>query len=328
MIIGIVGSGAIVKTIVKVWSSFDDIKVGALWCRAEDEAVGRQLAQENDIARVYTDYDQFLADPSFDVAYIGLVNSLHYYYSLRALEAGKSVVCEKPFTSTGAQARKLLEVAQEKQLFVFESVLPWARENYYEIKRQLPEVGNIKMLRVNISQYSSRYGKYLEGVVLPAFDPQLDGGALYDMGVYSVHWVMGLVGRPKKVVYYPNKGFNGIDTSGALVMDYGTFEAVCTTAKDSTSPSECVVQGDKGYIRIPADPATAKDVTLVRNGQEAQVIDVASLGESFSDIWRRILPIYEQGDRKACYAFMEKVIEVMEVMEEARKSAGIRFSCD
>ena len=110
---------------------------------------------------------------------------------------------------------------------MFESILPWYSDNYDAIRENLAKVGDIRMIQVNFSQYSRRYQSYKEGKVLPVFDPQLDGGALYDLGVYSVHWVMGLVGIPQRTVYFPNIGYSGVDTSGTLVMDYGTFQAVC-----------------------------------------------------------------------------------------------------
>ena len=328
MNIGIVGSGMIVNVILDTWAAFDDIAAKAIWCREQDQETARKIADAHGIPRVYTSYEEFLADDSFDFCYIGLINSLHYEYSLRALEAGKSVVCEKPFTSTRAQAEGLLSVAREKGVFVFESILPWYQENYEEIRRRLPELGDIRLVQASFSQYSRRYEAYKQGTVLPVFNPRLDGGALYDMGTYSVHWVMGLFGVPRDVVYLPNLGYNGIDVSGVLVLDYGSFKAVCMTAKDSSSPNRCVIQGDGGYLVQPTEPARCEDITLTRNGCDPELVDVEPLGEGFSCIWRSITKAVAADDREASYKLLERVIEVMGVMETARKKAGITFSCD
>ncbi|MCI8294082.1 MAG: hypothetical protein HFH53_11225 [Hespellia sp.] len=211
---------------------------------------------------------------------------------------------------------------------MFESILPWYSDNYDAIRENLAKVGDIRMIQVNFSQYSRRYQSYKEGKVLPVFDPQLDGGALYDLGVYSVHWVMGLVGIPQRTVYFPNIGYSGVDTSGTLVMDYGTFQAVCSTAKDSQSPGRCVVQGDEGYILMESHPGECHRISLKENGKDAVELDRIPLGEPFANVYKRILPIVESDGYDTCYAMMEKVIEVMQVMEEARKNAGIQFSCD
>lgn len=328
MNIGIVGSGMIVNVIIDTWKALDGISATAIWCRPQDEENGRNLAAAHGIANVYTDYDEFLADPSFDFVYIGLINSLHYEFSLKALKAGKNVVCEKPFTSTRAQAEELLSVAREKGLFVFESILPWYQANYYEIKRRLPELGDIRLVQVSLSQYSRRYAAYKEGTVLPVFNPQLDGGALYDMGTYSVHWVMGLFGVPEKIEYLPNLGYNGIDVSGVLVLDYGTYKAVCITAKDSSSPNRCVIQGDEGYLVLPTEPARCEGIQITPNGKEPESVDIEKLDEGFICIWKSIASMVASNDKDGCYALLEQVIDVMGVMEQARKAAGIVFSCD
>ena len=327
MKLGVVGSGSIVRVVLELWKKLD-IEVGALWCREQDLDQGCSLKEEFRIPVVYTDYGEFLADDSYDTVYVGLVNSLHFEYSLGALEAGKHVVCEKPFTSTAAQARKLIDTARGNNLFVFESILPWYQENYREIRRRLPELGDIKLVQCSLSQYARRYAAYLEGTVLPVFDPMLDGGALFDMGTYSVHWVMGLFGVPKDVFYHANLGYNGIDVSGVLVLDYGSFKAVCMTAKDSSSPDRCIVQGDKGYLLQPTEPARCEGINIVLNGQEPKAVDIEKLEDGFTCIWKSIAQTMADRDFEGSYALVEQVAEVIDVMERARKNAGIRFSCD
>ena len=123
----------------------------------------------------------------------------------------------------------------------------------------------VKLVQCNYSQYSSRYPDYLKGVVLPAFDPAFSGGSLFDINIYNVHFVCGLFGKPASVEYFANKGFNGIDTSGVLVMNYPEFIAVCVGAKDSQSPSHATVQGINGYIKLTSAPNTSRSVELCIN---------------------------------------------------------------
>ena len=328
MRIGIVGSGMIVRVIADVWGQMGTVEAVALWCREESAERARALAQECGIGRVHTDYDEFLASDDFDVVYVGLVNSAHYEYAKRALLAGKSVVCEKPFTSTGAQAAELLAIARERGLFLFESILPWYQRNYWVTRDHVAELGRIKLVQVNFSQYSRRYERYLEGTVLPVFDPQLDGGCLYDIMTYSVHYVMGIFGTPADVAYFPNRGFNGIDLSGVLVMDYGDFKAVLSSAKDSSSTPFCIIQGDAGHIHTHSEPGKVEGVELYLRGRKPQKLDVEECGEPFHHIWEKVVRVVEAGDVDGCLAMTEQVVAVMEVMEKARRGAGIRFSCD
>lgn len=328
MKIGVVGSGMIVSYILKDWEQFENIEATAIWCREQDKENASLIANEHDISNVYTSYEDFLNDDSFDFVYIGLVNSLHYEYSKKALLAKKSVICEKPFTSSVAQARELVDIAKEKGIFIFESCLPWYSDNYEEIKKLLPEIGNIRLVECSFSQYSRRYESYQNGIVLPVFDPKLDGGALYDLGVYSIHFIMGLFQSPTNVQYFPNLGFNGIDTSGVLVMDYGNFKAICTTAKDCDAPSRCVIEGDKGYIFMDSQPSSIEKITLRLNGQSPMRKDVVENEEGFRSVYKKIEKIVEANDFDTSYAMIDNVVNVMQVMETARKSAGIQFSCD
>ena len=120
MKLGIVGNGMIVKTVLNELKD-TDIEATALWCRSEER--GRPVAAEFGIEKVYTDYDAFLKNDSYDFVYIGLANSAHYEYTLQAIRAGRNVILEKPFTSTYEEARQLVEEAKERGVILFEAML-------------------------------------------------------------------------------------------------------------------------------------------------------------------------------------------------------------
>jgi len=324
MKLGIVGNGMIVKGALSSLSC-TDIEVRALWCRNEEK--GKPLQEEYGFEKLYSDYDAFLADESFDTVYIGLPNGLHYEYAKKALEAGKHVIVEKPFTGCYAEASELFGIAEEKGLFLFEAIMSRYSKNYEEIVKHLDEIGDLKLIRCNYSQYSSRYDAYLEGKVLPAFDPEAAGGALYDINVYNVHFVTGLFGKPKFSYYMANTGFNGIDTSGILLMDYGMFKAVCVGAKDSASESGIVLQGTKGRIEIPNRPGIVKDVTVVKDDGNT-VIDVQVMDDPMRIEFERINDVIDRGDCAAARLWMNSTLNAMYVLEEARADIGLVFPCD
>ena len=329
MKVGIVGSGMIVRYILEDWKSFPgEVEAAAMWCREQDLESAEKLAEDCGIAKVYTDYEEFLKDDGFDFVYNGLVNSFHYEFSKKALLAGKSVVCEKPFTSTFAQAEELLDIAKEKGLYLFESILPWYRVNYEAIRNRISDVGEVKLVEACYTQYSRRYDMYKQGTVLPVFSPELHGGCLYDIMTYSIHWIMGLFGEPEDAKYYPNIGYNGIDTSGVLVMDYGNFKAVCISGKDTASENRCVIQGDNGAIVLHGSPSDCEDIWFNEHGKEAVCIDKEKPLPMFRDVWKVIIETVKNGDREKCLAMTEKVTSVMKLMENVRIDAGICFSCD
>lgn len=325
MKLGMMGSGMIVSMALNVIKKIDGITCAALWHRQAESEAAAKLQEAFAVPRLYTDMDAFLADPSFDTVYVGVINSLHYPYTKKALLAGKNVICEKPFMSDGRQAREMIGLAEEKGLFLFEAILSRYDPNHEAIRQNLSQLGAVKLIQCNYSQYSSRYDRYRQGIVLPAFDPHFSGGCLYDINVYCVHFVIGLFGRPQSVHYFANIGPNGIDTSGVLLLDYGDFKAVCCGAKDSNSPAVYMVQGEEGYIRLDNRPGVREQVTLVKNKQEPVRINVDEGDDQMGTEFRTIASIIETKDYDRARRYLQTTLEVMEVMEQARLQAGIHF---
>lgn len=325
MKIGIVGNGSIVQTALE-HLKIANIQVTALWCRNEEK--GKPLCTQYNLKQ-YTLYEQFLADDSYDTVYIGLVNSLHYEYTLKAIEAHKHVIVEKPFTSRYGETIDLIAAAQENEVMLFEAMMSRYSKNYAAIIPHLDEIGDLKLIRSNFSQYSRRYSAYLDGKVLPAFDPNLSGGALYDINVYNMSFTVGIFGSPRSVQYFANKGFNGIDTSGTAVMEYDGFKAICTGAKDSDSPCFTVLQGTKGYIEIPCKTGFVKNVTLHLNGSsETKILDVADESNPMAEEFLAIQKVIDEEDWNQEATWLIRTKQVMAVLDQARVSASIHFTAD
>ena len=188
MNIGILGTGSIARTMAAEFA-----KVPAFRCEAvcsRQQATGEALAQQFGIPKVYTDYDAMLADPDIELVYIATPNSLHYAQTKAALLAGKNVLCEKPFVPTVAEADELIALAKEKHLFLFEAITTAHHPNYALAKQYLDDIGSLRIVSCTFCQYSSRYDALLSGQVPPVFDPACCGGALMDLNLYNVHFVV------------------------------------------------------------------------------------------------------------------------------------------
>lgn len=323
MKLGIVGNGMIVQSALEHLQEAH-IEAPALWCR--NEAKGRPLQEKYGFV-LYTDYDAFLADESFDTVYIGLINSLHYVYALKAIEAGKNVIVEKPFTSRYGETVRLIEEAEEKGVLLFEAILSRYSKNYMSLIPHLDELGDLKMITGNYSKISSRYEQYQRQEVLPAFSLEDSGGALYDINVYNVHFVVGMFGSPRSVQYLANKGFNGIDTSGVLFMDYDGFKSVCIGTKDSTSPCGTILQGTNGYIEIPGRPGVIGKMTLHINGKDPVSIGQEE-GNPMVNEFLAIQKVIDEKDASQTAIWLVRTKQVMSVLDQARVSAGIHFAAD
>lgn len=314
MNIGVIGSGFIVDIFCKNSSMYKELNLYAIWGRHEDK-----IRRFNNFTKYYTDLDSFLNDKKIDVVYIALPNSLHFEYALKALKANKHVMLEKPFCTNIKDAKTLINLAKKKKLFLFETIMTIHSPKYIEMKKYIDKIGSIKMIDINFSQYSRKYEKFLNGIVLPAFDYQLARGALMDLGVYSIHFVCGLLGKPKNVVYYPNIK-RKIDTSGVLIMDYGPFKATLISSKDTRANSYALIQGDKGCLRLNSTTSRCSSFDYIQNdGTIKSFVGEDSEFVGWKYLYGDIIKILKKKDYKTCYKLLNNTLIVQKVLEDARK---------
>lgn len=327
MKIGVVGAGVIVQDCLSALETIEDIEIIALWSLYNEVEKANRIMDRYHIKTLYTEYKDMLCDDQIDMVYLGIVNSMHYAFAKEALLAGKNVICEKPFTATVNEALELQKIAKEKSLFLFEAMNTLYLPNYLELKEQLKRLPDIKIVRCNYSQYSQRYDNYLEGVILPVFDPVMAGGALMDINIYNVHFVYDLFGKPDAICYFANKGHNGIDTSGILILKYDSFYVECCGAKDSSSPSEIVIQGKDSYIKLNGSPNICESFDVcVDNCIEH--INVNVYEHRLINEFLAFRDMFLNKDFIQCDKYFQNTIGALEIIESARKNASIYFPSD
>ena len=271
MKISIVGTGKIVEEVLDMFCRefADRIEVTGILAREHsiEHAVDlcEKYAQK---AFVFTDFDRMLAEAEADYVYIANANHVHHAYAKQAILAGKNVIVEKPIAVSRVQTEELFDLALQKCVYCMPAFSLLYMPLYSKIVEQLPRLGVIRMVNCNFAQYSSRYDRYLKGVITPAFDPECHGGALMDLNVYNLCFTIGLFGPPRTCHYMKNVGYNGIDTSGTLMLHYPDFAASLSAAKDSNGTSFACIQGEKGYIEVKGSVSILSEFTLHLNGEE------------------------------------------------------------
>ncbi len=314
--IGTIGSGVIVTNVLGHTLHTPGIRVTAVYSRSREK--GEALAQKLGAGAVYTDLEAFFRCPDVDYVYIATPNLLHYRQAKQALEAGKHVILEKPFTTCADHARELLELAAEKGLQIIDATPTRCFPNLAILKEQLPKVGRVRLVLGNYSQYSARYDLLKQGEEPNIFNPRLGGGSLMDINYYNAFLTVSLFGVPETVRYDANIYPGAADTSGILTLGYGDFVCTLAGAKDTWGPCFYQIQGDQGYILCEGGPNSLDAIHVVtKQGRE-----VYNVQES-ADRW-----VYEV----AAWANMGEVplppaptVEVIRVLEQARESAGISF---
>ena len=247
MKLGIIGSGMIVKDFLSFANELPEIKLEAIAARNIENL--KELQSKYNIKNIYTNIELCLENKEIDTIYVAVPNNLHYSVAKKALEAGKNVICEKPFTLKYDEGVELFEIAEAKGLILIEAITNQYQKNYLDIKDNLNKIGKIRLVECNFSQLSSRYEAFKNGVIAPVFDKSKGGGVLGDLNIYNIHFVVGLFGKTNKVHYSPNI-VNDVDTSGILLLEYDNFKVVCIAAKDTFNNSYVNIQGDQGIIKV------------------------------------------------------------------------------
>lgn len=325
MKVATIGTGMIVDWFLTAVQQNEGVEAVAMYSRKKESAAA--LAEKYNIGKIYTDLDEMLADKEIDTIYVASPNSLHYPQSKQAMLAGKHVICEKPFTSTVKEAEDLKEVAKAQKVFLFEAIVTAHMPNYQILKDQLSELGTIRMVQCNFSQYSSKYNALLAGETPNVFNTQFSGGALADINIYNLHFVAGLFGKPVETHYFPNKHENGIDTSGVAILTYPDFQAVCVGCKDTKSKCIAQIQGEKGYIILESETSRCSNATLYKNG-EATPFSVEQNPISLYYELKEFNSIVEANDVDACMKKLDYSLMVMGIYEAARKDGGVVFAAD
>lgn len=303
MKLGILGTGLIVHEVLPM---LDILHLEKLYILGTDHSVEKtqRLCDAYHMNGCFFDYEKLL-DADIDTVYIALPNHLHFSFARKALEKGKHVILEKPVTVTLSELQELEQIARKRHVILVEAMSLHHTPAYRSIREKIRDIGDIKIVNFQFCQYSSRYDAFKQGKIAPAFDPKCAGGALMDLNIYNLHAIIGLFGSPKATRYLPNME-RGIDTSGILTLDYGTFQAVAVAAKDCQAPVSSTIQGDKGCIRIQVPMNQIENYELTDNRKNVEIFD-------FHENAHRLSYEFLEFDRMIREKDFEKAEELMKI---------------
>ena len=262
----IVGTNFISDRFVEAARASSSAEIVAVYSRKLD--TGRHFADKYGIKKVYSDYTAMLSDANVDAVYIASPTFCHNEQAEAALTAGKHVLCEKMITTTEAEIASLIALAKERRLVLLEAMRPDFDPAFDALRSALDKIGKIRRATLEFCQYSSRYGKFLAGEVLNAFDPKLKNSALADIGIYPLHLAVSLFGRPQKLTASSVFLDNGFEGAGSITLDYGDklCQVIYSKITDSVNPS--VIEGEHGSVTIDKINSPTR-ITLRLRGEAA-----------------------------------------------------------
>jgi predicted dehydrogenase len=265
---GLVGTAHINRRLIPAMRATRRSIVAAVASR--DAARAAAYAAEWSIPAAYTGYDTLLRDPAIDAVYIPLPNALHVEWTLRALDAGKHVLCEKPLATTPEDIDRVQAVARARHLVVVEAFMYRHEPLTARILELLAAeaIGEITSIDAGFTFAQSREHDV-------RLDPALAGGSLLDVGCYAIGITRLVAGaEPIEVFGYATRGATGVDESFAGLLRFGSG-LLATIRSGFRAPYRMWldVAGTEGALRVahPFRPAPQDEIEWTRGGETARI---------------------------------------------------------
>ncbi|WP_027728979.1 Gfo/Idh/MocA family protein [Treponema sp. C6A8] len=244
MNVGILGAGRIAGTLAQTMAGMKTVKLYAVGARSLERA--QAFAKDYKAEKAYGSYEELVSDPAVDLVYIATPHSHHAEHAELCINHGKPVLCEKAFTMNAAQAEKIIELSRKKGVFLTEAI--WTR--YMPSRKIINDVinsgivGKIRVLTANLSYTITHKERIVE--------PALAGGALLDVGVYTLNFAAMHFGsdieRIESSVQMTDKGVDGLESITIFYRD-GKM-AVLNAGIYTRSDRKGIFYGEKGYIIV------------------------------------------------------------------------------
>ncbi|GKU05360.1 hypothetical protein FLAG1_07319 [Fusarium langsethiae] len=354
--LAVIGTNWITNSFIQSCHESKRFQLRAVYSRKLDTAKSfiteTPSIEDTSSVAAYNNLDTMLNDQGIDVVYIASPNSLHHEQGIKALNAGKHVIMEKPFASNMRELEELYELADSKDLFILEAYRHIQEPNFKALQRLLDDekirtdrFGKIYGASLSMAVYSPLFGDITDTNIPNAASPKFSGGCLMDMGVYPVIFAIRLFGAPTSQTYYPVMLETGVDGGGLIVFEYTpetskhkqrfTLQARTSKLYDSHAPTE--IYCEKGTI-------------CIEGGQASNVTDICTMkyiprgcqdGEELGDTnpeytnmlnltWEaeELGRIIKEGDRIAESDLRALSRSVLTVVEDMRKQNGIVFDCE
>jgi predicted dehydrogenase len=318
---GILSTGGIAASFVKDLRLLPDAEVLAVGSRTPEAAA--LFAQRHAIPRAYGSWAELAADRDVDVIYVATPHSAHYAATAICLEAGKAVLCEKPFTLDLATTRELLDTAKRRGLFLMEGM--WMRCNP-AVRRAVEMIADGAIGEVTSVQ--ADFG--LAGPFEPTHRLRakvLGGGALLDLGVYPITAALLMLGAPDHIRAWAKLSDEGIDENTGIIFGYDTG-AVATLSCGivGQTPTAAVVTGTAGRIEFAQPFFCTRSFTVSRPGADPEVVSFDFDGAGYQFEAAEVQRCLREGLLESPLVPHAVTVEMMALLDTIRAQIGVSYT--
>lgn len=307
---GIIGAGLIAGQFAKDLRFTDAGTVVAVGSRAQETA--DRFGEEFGVPNRHGSYESLVSDPEVDAVYVATPHPWHRDSAILALEAGKPVLVEKPFTMNAAQAREVVHVARERDLFAMEAM--WTRflPHIHEIRRLLAEgvLGELVTLTADHGQWFAPDPEHR------IFKPELGGGALLDLGIYVVSFSSMVLGTPNRIIALSEPAFTGVDGQTSMILSHpGGAQAMLNTTSLARTATRAAIVGTEGRIEIDPEFYRPTSFSLIMRGETSVRHEPPHEGHGLRHQAVEVAHCLEKGLRESPLMPLDETVSIMETMD-------------
>ncbi len=318
---GILGCGKIAHKFATGLQTAENAVLTAVGSRSaqKTEAFGREFSAEHR----HASYEALAGDPDVDVIYVATPHPMHKECSVMCLRAGKAVLCEKPFAINASEAKKIVSEARKERRFLMEAM--WTRflPSMVQLRDWLSSgvIGEVRMLQADFgcrSPWNPR-GRL--------FDPELGGGALLDVGVYTVSLASMIFRRPpSRISSMAHIGKTGVDEQAAMIFGYDEGElAILSTAIRIQTAHEVRIMGTGGGINIASSWWNRGGLSLLKQGEKQKHVEHTIKGNGYNYEAEEVGRCLIQGKLESETMPLDETVQVMETMDQIRAQWGLTY---
>lgn len=331
---GVIGTNFITDWVIAGAKQDERFELVAVCSRTQERA--NEFAAKYDIPYTFTSLEEMAASPLIDAVYIATPNYLHASQSILCMKHGKHVLCEKPMASNAYEVKQMIAASRQYGVTLMEAMKPTLTPNFRVLREALPKAGVIRRYFASYCQYSSRYDKFKEGIVLNAFKPELSNGAMMDIGVYTVYPMVVLFGRPNKISASGVVLSTGTDGQGAVNFEYEGMNATVLYSKIANSSLPTEIEGEDGNFmldkinQINRVTWLARPVASSGKGPVTPVEDISAVTDKDEYYYEvaEFINLVQAGKLESEVNSHENSLITIEIIDEVRRQLGVSFLAD
>jgi predicted dehydrogenase len=317
---GVVGTGGIASAFMADLRHVEGAEPVAVGSRTQESA--DRFAAEHSLGRAHPTYEALVTDDEVDVVYVATPHPGHHAAAMLAIEAGKAVLVEKPFTMDATEAESLVAAARDRGVFLMEAM--WARFVPWAVRlRELLADGTLGEVREVIADHGQWFPQDASHRL---FAPELGGGALLDLGVYPVSFASMVLGTPSRVTAVSDPAFTGVDATTSMLMQYaGGAHAVLTATLTAAGPTTAAVVGTDARVQVDGPFYTPTGFTLTRRDGTSERFDQPVEGRGMWCEAAEVVRCLREGRLESAVMPLDETVAIMATMDEVRRQIGLTY---